>query len=112
MPKPGSKLNEPIQITHIEVGHVPVGQGVELRETVIAQPMPVATGSISADFPEPLPMPQLQLAKDGLFSSDFDQPRLVMPAPPPMPVIDWGEIAPPMPEVPTAEDTEVKQERP
>jgi hypothetical protein len=31
------------------------------------------------------------------------QPPIAMPEPPPMPVIDWAEIAPPMPEVPTAE---------
>ncbi len=111
-PAPKSKLDEPIQITRIEVGHLEIGKGVELHETVIAQPMPVATGSISAEFPEPLPMPQLKVSASGLFASDFEQPPLAMPAPPPMPVIDWGEISPPMPAVPTIEDIPIKQERP
>jgi hypothetical protein len=29
---------------------------------------------------------------------------ITMPEPPPMPAIDWAEIAPPMPEVPVIED--------
>ena len=111
-PLPRSKLDEPIQITRIEVGYVEVGKGVELRETVIAQPMPVATNSISADFPAPLPMPQLKVTASGLFAADVDQPPITMPEPPPMPVIDWAEIAPPMPEVPTIEDIPIDRERP
>jgi hypothetical protein len=110
-PRAESKLDEPIQITRIEVGQVEVGKGVELRETIIAQPMPVAAGAISADFPEPLPMPQLKVTASGLFAADVDQPPIVMPAPPPMPVIDWAEIAPPMPEVPTIEDIPIDRER-
>jgi len=111
-PRAESKLDEPIQITRIEVGYVEVGKGVELRETVIAQPMPVATGAISAGFPEPLPMPQLKVTASGLFAADVDQPPIAMPEPPPMPVIDWAEIAPPMPEVPTIEDIPIERERP
>jgi len=92
-----SKLDEPIQITRIEVGHIEVGKGVEPQATVIAQPMPVASGAISADFPEPLPMPELKVSAHGLFAADVDQPPIAMPEPPPMPITDWAEIAPPMP---------------
>ncbi len=110
-PPAESKLDEPIQITTIEVGHVEIGKGVERQETVIAQPMAVASGAVSADFPEPLPMPELKVTGSGLFAADFDQPPIAMPEPPEMPVIDWAEIAPPMPEVPTIEDVRLEQER-
>lgn len=110
-PRAESKLDEPIQITTIEVGHVEIGKGVELKETVIARPMPVATGAVSGDFPEPLPMPELKVTPGGLFAADVEEPPITMPEPPPMPAIDWAEIAPPMPQVPTIEDVRLEQER-
>jgi hypothetical protein len=33
-----------------------------------------------------------------------DQPLITMPEPPEMPVIDWAEVAPPIPEVPSIGD--------
>jgi hypothetical protein len=39
-----------------------------------------------------------------LWPSQGDQPLIAMPDPPAMPVIDWAEIAPPMPEVPVIDD--------
>lgn len=96
-----SRLDEPIQITKVEVGRVKVGKGVEVRQTVIARPMEVTTGEWSIEFPEPLEMPQVGI-QDTMLESG--QPLIAMPEPPPMPVIDWAEIAPPMPEVPSIED--------
>jgi serine/threonine protein kinase len=110
-PRAESKLDEPIQITTIDVGHVDIGTGVELQKTVIAQPMSVASSEISAEFPAPLPMPELKVSASGLFAADFDQPPVAMPEPPEMPVIDWAEVAPRMPEVPTIEDVRLEQER-
>ncbi len=103
-----SKLDEPIQITKVEVGRVEVGQGVEVHETVIAQPMTVATEELSAQFPEPLEMPTGNAVD--LWPEMGGQPMIAMPEPPPMPVVDWAEIAPPMPEVPSLEDIIVSKE--
>jgi hypothetical protein len=36
--------------------------------------------------------------------------EITMPKPPPMPVIDWAEVAPPMPEVPTLKDVHSQDE--
>jgi serine/threonine protein kinase len=91
-------LDEPIQVTHVEVGHVEMGHGIEVHETVIAEPMPVATGDLLAQFPEPLQMPELDLGE--LWPDMGEQPPLAMPEPPEMPSIDWAEAAPPMPTVP------------
>jgi len=104
---PPSRASEPIQITTIDVGSVEVGKGVDMAQTVIAQPMEVATGELAAMFPEPLAMPQLDMS--GLAPA-ADQSLISMPEPPPMPVIDWADIAPPMPEVPTVEDIPIKRE--
>jgi serine/threonine protein kinase len=97
-----SRLDEPIQITKIEIGRIEMGKGVELGETSIAQPMQVATGELGNLFPEPLEMPKMDAGD--LWPSTGRGPVIAMPEPPPMPVIDWAEIAPPMPEVPTIED--------
>jgi serine/threonine protein kinase len=108
-PLPGkSKLDEPIQITTIDVGRIEVGSGIEMQQTTIAQPMSVATGEGSGMFPEALPMPQAAL--EDLWPTMGDQDMIAMPEPPSMPVIDWAEIAPPMPEVPTIEDISVGEE--
>lgn len=103
-----SKLDEPIQVTTIDVGRIEVGAGVHLEQTTIAQPMHVATDEQAEMFPEPLPMPQVDL--EDLGSGWGDQPLIAMPEPPAMPVIDWAEIAPPMPEVPAMEDIAVPEE--
>jgi hypothetical protein len=105
---PESVLDEPIQITRVEVGRMEVGKGVELQETVIARPMMVATSEVSDQFPEPLGMPQIDAQR--LRRMADDQPAITMPDPPPMPVIDWAEIAPQMPEVPTIEEVSASSE--
>ena len=98
-----SQLDKPIQITKIDVGHIEVGKGIEVQETVIAQPMAVATGEVLDQFPEPLAMPTLDTAS--LWSTAEGDLLIAMPEPPLMPVIDWAEVAPPMPEVPTIEES-------
>jgi hypothetical protein len=103
-----SGLDAPIQITRVEVGHVEVGKGVELGEVDITRPLQVATGELSAQFPEPAEIPRLDL--QALWPSLGDEPLIAMPEPPAMPVIDWAEIAPPMPEVPTIEDIPASEE--
>lgn len=100
-PEQPSKAAEPIQITKVEVGSVEVGDGVQLHETVITQPVAVTTGDV-AQFPPPIEMPLLDMSS--LWPASGGQPPIVMPEPPAMPVIDWTQIAPPMPEVPTVED--------
>ena len=102
-PPSRSKLDEPIQITHIDVEQFTVGKGIEVQQTTIAQPMMVATSEIEADFPQPLPMPEVDT--NDLWPTSHGAPMIAMPEPPPMPDIDWAEVAPPMPEVPTIEDT-------
>jgi serine/threonine protein kinase len=103
-----SVLDEPIQITHIDVGSIEVGKGIEVQETVIARPTSVASGEVAVSFPEQLPMPELDL--HDLWPGSDSEPALAMPEPPPMPTVDWGEIAPPMPEVPTIEDIPLNRE--
>jgi hypothetical protein len=103
-----SLMDRPIQVTKVEVGRVDVGKGVEMTETIIAQPMPILAGDLEVEFPAPLEMPKLDM--QGLGSSSAYQLMLTMPEPPAMPVIDWGEIAPPMPEVPTLESVTSREE--
>jgi hypothetical protein len=98
---PESILDEPIQVTKVEVGRVRMGKGLEVRETAIAQPMQVATGDLADMVPEALPMPSIDMA--GLCLEMDCQEILAMPELAPMPEIDWAEVAPPMPEVPTLE---------
>jgi serine/threonine protein kinase len=102
-----SRIVEPIQITTIDVGSVEVGKGIEIEQTLIATPMEVATGELASMFPESLAMPQIDMSS---LAPAADQSLIDMPKPPPMPVIDWASIAPPMPEVPTIEDIPIKQE--
>ncbi|MGD9144933.1 MAG: serine/threonine-protein kinase [Anaerolineae bacterium] len=97
-----SVLDEPIQVTKVEVTGFGIGAGVELTETNIAQPLPVTSRELAGEFPEPLEMPKMDLQT--LWPSQGDKPMITMPEPPPMPAIDWAEIAPPMPEVPVIED--------
>ncbi|MBN1656856.1 MAG: protein kinase [Anaerolineae bacterium] len=102
-----SVLDEPIQITRIEVGRIEVGSGVEVEDTVIAQPIQVASSALDVEFPAPLDMPRLDL--DAMWPATGDGLPITMPAPPPMPEVDWAEIAPPMPEVPTIEDIPIAE---
>lgn len=114
--EPGSILDEPIQITKVEVGHVEVGEGVEIHREVIAQPMSVATGDLPDLFPEPLAMPELDCVSlwpttinQGEDTGEQDTPEaevssIFMPEPLAMPVIDWAEVAPPIPDAPVIED--------
>jgi len=103
-----SVLDEPIQVTKVEVTGFALGAGVELTETDIALPMPVASHELTGDFPEPLEMPKMDL--QALWPSQGGQPMIAMPDPPAMPTIDWAEIAPPMPEVPVIEDIPADRE--
>jgi hypothetical protein len=95
-------LDEPIQVTQVDVQRFEVGKGVEMQATTIAKPRTVATGDLLDQFPEPLEMPTIDLVD--LWSEASEASTIAMPEPPPMPAIDWAEIAPPMPEVPVIED--------
>jgi len=99
---PPRSKDEPILITKIEVGHLEIGKGIEIHETTIARPMPVATEDLAAQFPEPLEMPRLEGL--GLWPTADGQPLVAMPEPPPMPTVDWATIAPAMPEIPVIQD--------
>ncbi|MGD8903847.1 MAG: protein kinase [Anaerolineae bacterium] len=94
-------LDEPIQVTKVDIGRVHVGKGVESSETVIAQPTAVAGPDLDVEFPEPLDMPHLEVHK---WAATEQGPAIEMPEPPPIPDVDWAEIAPAMPEVPKIED--------
>ena len=106
-PRSGSVLDEPIQVTRVNVGYFEVGRGVEQQETVIAQPMMVATDALDVEFPSPLEMPQLDLRD--LWPEMGGQPLISMPEPPEMPDVDWAEVAPPMPEIPNVADISVPE---
>lgn len=99
----GSILDEPIQRTRVEVGRIEVGKGVEIHETVIARPVMAISSEMGDQFPELLEMPQIDAAE--LWSSLSAQVVIPMPEPLPMPAIDWAEVAPPMPQVPTFESS-------
>ncbi len=107
-PPAEAMLDEPIQITRIDVGQIEIGRGIDVQPTTIAQPMMVASGEIRGDFPEPLAMPQVDLRD--LWPEASDEPMIAMPEPPAMPDIDWAEVAPPMPEVPVIEDIYVEED--
>ncbi len=95
----GSILDEPIQQTHVDVGRIEVGKGVEIHDTIIAEPVTTIASHLESEFPEPLDMPRLDAAE--MWSKLSAQVVIPMPEPLPMPDIDWAEMAPPMPEVPT-----------
>jgi serine/threonine protein kinase len=102
-----SILDEPIQRTKVDVGEIEVGGGIVQQETVIAQPMMVATDNLDAEFPSPLEMPQLDL--QALWPEVGGQPLISMPTPPEMPNVNWAEVAPPMPEIPDLADFSVPE---
>jgi hypothetical protein len=91
-------LDEPIQVTQIQVGRVEVGAGVELRQTTIAAPTPIVAADLEVTFPEPLEMPQ---PGSELWPQAGGPLGITMPQPPPMPVVDWAALAPPPPEIPS-----------
>jgi serine/threonine protein kinase len=99
-------LDEPIQVTKVDVGRVDMGKGIETGETVIAQSTAVAGPDLDVEFPEPLAMPVLDVQE---WAATEQGPAIEMPEPPPIPDIDWAEIAPPMPEVPKIEDDPVSE---
>jgi len=107
-PAERSILDEPIQVSKVEVRGFTMGSGVEFTETVIAQPMTVASGELASEFPQPLEMPKMDI--QALWPSLDDEAVGAMPDPLIMPVIDWAEVAPPMPDVPTIEDIPVNRE--
>ncbi|HFD40302.1 MAG TPA: hypothetical protein ENJ31_10725, partial [Anaerolineae bacterium] len=102
-----SRLDEPIQITKISVGHIEVGAGVEMQPTPIARPRMVAGGEASAGFPEPLEMPHVDPAD--LWAGMSDAANFAMPEPPPMPTIEWAEGAISMPEPLVFEETRLDE---
>ncbi len=102
-----SVLDEPIQVTTVDVGRVDMGKGIDLGDTVIARPLEVAGTGLDVEFPEPLPMPELGA---DLWVAADQGPAIAMPEPPPMPSLDWAEAAPPMPEVPVIEDDPASEE--
>ncbi|HNS50726.1 MAG TPA: serine/threonine-protein kinase [Anaerolineae bacterium] len=67
----------------------------------VVSPLTVASGELAARFPDPPPMPEIDL--DGVWARLAEQTRLAMPAPPEMPVIDWAAVAPPMPDIPAGQ---------
>jgi hypothetical protein len=75
--------------------------GIEAGVPTLPQPTAVATGEMAALFPQPLPMPQVDLA--GLWASLAGEIRSAMPEPVPMPVIDWVQVALLMPEGPAVD---------
>ncbi len=96
---PKSKLDEPIQQTRIEIGSgAEVLRPIETTPIQFDVPVAVAGDSISADFPEPLPMPQLSLEQ--LWPETSGHPPIVMPAFLAMPEVNWEDLVPPPSEVP------------
>ncbi len=98
------KGEEAIQVTRIEVGSIEAGKGIEMHPTVIAEPLAVAGEPLAVEFPPPLEMPQINL--DALWPLTGGGPAFTMPEPPPMPTVDWGEIAPLMPQMPTIQESQ------
>ena len=72
-----SVLDEPIQVSKVEVTGFTVGSGVELTHTDFAKPMPVASDALTGDFPAPLEMPPIDIQV--LQPSLGDQPMISMP---------------------------------
>jgi serine/threonine protein kinase len=103
-PSSSSILDEPIQVTKVEVGKVKTGEGPRIEKISILQPLSVTSGEIAAQFPEPLEMPEL--GSQDLWEVVMSDSQITMPDALEMPVIDWAEAAPPMPEVPVFEDSE------
>jgi hypothetical protein len=107
--KPASKLDEPIQQTRIHIGTgARVLQPIETTRVEFDGPVTVAGDEISEDFPEPLPMPRLEL--EDLWPETSGQPPIVMPEFLPMPDVRWDTLVPPLPEVPRPDEVEVLED--
>jgi len=63
---------------------------------------PIQGTQMASLFPEPLPMPQIDL--DNLWATLATQTKIAMPVPPPMPVIDWEQVVLTMPRMPATEE--------
>jgi hypothetical protein len=100
-------LDEPIQITSVDVGRVHVGAGIVVGDTAIATHLEVASQDLDVEFPEPLDMPKLDVRSWSVTDQEL---AIAMPEPPDMPVLDWAEVAPPMPQVPTIKDDVASEE--
>ena len=101
-PSSSSILDEPIQVTKVEVGKVKTGKGPEIKKISILQPLSVTSGEVAAQFPDPLEMPEL--GSQDLWEVVMSDSLITMPDALEMPVIDWAEAAPSMPDVPVFED--------
>jgi len=106
--QPASVLDEPILRTKVDVGSLVVGRGIQMHDVVIFRPSPVATGDVLDLFPKAPEVPRIEVKV--LQSVMGERLVLPMPEPLPMPSIDWGDIAPPMPEVPVIEDIPIDAE--
>ncbi len=104
--KCGTRLKQPEKLAEGAKEKTPAQQAAEAFEAaapapgVGAAPTPVsqvAPGAFTSAFPEPLPMPQVDL--QGVWQSLATQVKVSMPEPLPMPVIDWGSMVP-KPEMP------------
>ena len=70
--------------------------------------MQVASGELAADFPQALEMTRVDMRI--LEVATGGRTEIAMPEPRPMPITDWAEIAPPMPQAPTIEDVDTREE--
>ena len=101
-------LAQPIQITKIDVGSVEVGAGDTVAGHRHRQAHVGSDRRCARPVPRALEVPTI--VPEDLWAFVLDLAPVVMPEPPPMPTIDWAEIAPPMPEVPTFDDSLVDPE--
>lgn len=110
--KCGTRLKQPEPVGEEAKGEVQAAEAPEALQApapalsvaaVVPQVSQVANTGFSAAFPEPLPMPQVDL--QGVWQALGAQVQMAMPEPPPMPVIDWASMVPrsemPTPSVPS-----------
>jgi hypothetical protein len=101
--KCGTSLPQPAEAAAEQVAgpRQPVVAPAGIEGVAAATAWPAAvSGEMTARFPEPLPMPQIDL--EGLWDTLAGEIRSAMPEPLPMPVIDWAQVAPTMPEMPAS----------
>lgn len=82
-------------------GSIQSDRGIPGEETVLAKPATILAVDSAIPFPDPLPMPQVHLEE--LWAELAREVQGAMPKPPPMPVIDWAEAAPAVPQAQTIE---------
>jgi serine/threonine protein kinase len=88
---------EPLVVTPVQMRAAQIVTGSESGEVKLTMPPAAPAPESTALFPEPLPMPQVNL-KD-LWVELSSQIELAKPELPSMPVIDWAMEAPSMPQV-------------